>query len=127
MTIPVTQQDVEDRLRRSMTNDEIAQMDGVAAEAGAQVEGHLMFTYADTDTVPAAVTIVTSRIVARVFNTPSSVQDGTTSRSASMGPLSATTQFLEGATNGGPWLSKLEKAMLNPYAARFNCMPVTRA
>ena len=127
MTIPVTQQDVEDRLRRSMTNYEIAQMDGVVAEAGAQAESYLMFTYADTDTVPTAVTIVTSRIVARVFKTPSSVQDGTTSRSAGMGPFSATTQFVDGATNGGPYLTKLDKQMLDPYAARFNCMPMTRA
>ena len=126
MTIPVTQQDVEDRLRRSMTDDEFAQLGGVVAEAGAQAEGYLMFTYADTDTVPAAVIIVTSRMVSRVFRAPSSVQDGTTSRSASMGPLSATTLFAEGATNGGPFLSKLDKAMLDPYASRFNCMPMGR-
>jgi hypothetical protein len=112
--IPVTQDDVQARLRRDLTDDEAEQFDGLAEEANALVEGYLAIVYDDDDTVPRPVIVVTSRAIARMFK-----DDGLPSQADSltrgMGPFSATTHLVADSTSGGPWLTKSDKMALEPY------------
>lgn len=85
--ILATQQDVEDRLRRDLVDpDETEYIDVLLEEASVLVEGYLSergITYSDGDTIPRAVVIVVSRIVARALtaNVPAA-QEGATSLQA---------------------------------------------
>jgi hypothetical protein len=116
--IPVAQADVEARLRRTLTTDEVAALPGIVAEAGAFIEGYLGEIYDPTDNpAPGPVVIVTSRVCARMMTDTGAIPANADSLSRSMGPLSATTHYVDGSTAGGPWLTKADKIALTPYRA----------
>lgn len=108
------QADVETRLGRDLTSDEVARLDGLLEEASALVEGYLGVSYTDDDDIPNVVVVVVSKIVARAIV-----------RSADMDALAAS---LEG-TNAGPFgarfrdssvfLTKADKLMLRPVGGGF--------
>ncbi len=71
--ILATQSDVEDRLRRDLTEDEGEFIDALLEEASVLVEAWLTkrgITYTDVDDVPRLVVIVVSRMVARSLTNP---------------------------------------------------------
>jgi len=115
-----TAADVELRLGRSLTAAEAAKVDGLLEEASALVIGFLGCDPTDTSveppTVPAAVAIVVSRIVARVFEQTASVAEfGSEATTDSTGPFSTTVRYGAGTTSGAPWLTKADKLTLRPF------------
>lgn len=115
-----TAADVGDRLGRSLTAAETAKVDGLLEEASALVIGFLGCDPTDTSveppTVPAAVAIVVSRIVARVFEqTASTAEFGSEATTDSTGPFSTTVRYGAGTTSGAPWLTKADKLTLRPF------------
>lgn len=115
--IPVVQSDVEARLRRDLTGSEETYLPGIAEEASALIEGYLGVCYAEGGDVPNAVTITTSRMVARIMSmsSPPSQADSVT---RGMGPFSATQSYVADSTSGGPWLTKSDRMALAPYRER---------
>lgn len=68
-----TQDDVQDRLRRDLTTDELEFVDALLEEASVLVEAWLKkrgITYSEVGDVPRLVSIVVSRMVARSLTTP---------------------------------------------------------
>lgn len=112
--ILATQQDVETRLGRGLTESEVARLDGLLEEASALVEGYLGVTYTEDDVVPSVVAIVVSKMVARAITAdPSAVALAAISESQQAGPFSA--RFRD--TN--VWLSKSDKLMLRNIGGGF--------
>lgn len=115
--------DVETRLGRSLTATEAARVGGLLDEADALVTSYLDWD-AEPVPVPGPVTIVASRMVARVLSqveTPVG-SEGTTQTS---GPFSLTTRYASGSTSGGPWMAASDKVMLRPYRTALVSLPVS--
>lgn len=115
-----TNADVEERLGRPLTTAEASKVAGLLEEASALVIGYLGCDPTDTSveppTVPAAVAIVVSRIVARVFEqTASAGATGSEATTNTTGPFSQTVRFAAGSTSGAPWLTKADKLTLRPF------------
>src|SRR5690625_670657 len=113
------QEDVEKRLRRGLTDGEIEYLDGMIEEAQALVMSYLGCPpekYADE--VPDGIVLVTSRMVARVISegemlnpdTFGAIQSGMTA-----GPMSFQATFPSGSRTGAPWLTKVDKGLLDQY------------
>lgn len=113
--IPVTQTDVEARLRRTLTAEEINQLPGEIEEASIIVEGYLGVEYTAGNPAPLAVKVVTSRVIARMVNDTGGVPANADSFSRGMGPMNVTTHLVADSTSGGPWLTKSDKMALHPY------------
>jgi len=115
-----TPDDVATRLGRELTAAEAERAGGLLDEASALVIGYLGCDPTDTSveppTVPSAVTIVVSRMVARVLEqTAAGVTTGSESTSEGLGPFSNTVRFAAGSTSGAPWLTKVDKVSLRAY------------
>lgn len=126
MTIAITVDDVQDRLRRELTDDERVYFDAIVQEASDVVEGCLGFSYDIGAEIPSAVISVTSRIAARVYGRSSTAQEGADSRSAGMGQLSFTTHYSADSLTAGPWLSKTDRETLKRYRQIFVSVPMGR-
>ena len=129
--IPVIQQDVEDRLRRTLTAGEVTYLDGVNTEASALVEGYLGFEYDPDDAeveIPLPVVVTVSRVMARMYERSTASPAGVDSLSRGMGPLSATTHYVADATSGGAYLTNADKTTLDPYrgSGGVQCVPLVR-
>jgi hypothetical protein len=127
--IPVAQADVEARLQRDLTAGEIEWLPGVVDEASALVETYLGVYYQTGDTIPGPITITTSRVAARVLTstgaTPFPV--GMDQRSVGMGPFNASLHYVADSTSGGPWLTAVDKTVLNPFrVGAVQSVPLTR-
>jgi hypothetical protein len=113
-----TPDDVAARLGRPLTPAEQAAVDGLIDEASALVIGYLGCDPSDPGPVPASVTVVVSRMVARALqqaeaaSTPTGGEQAVTN---TVGPFSQTRQFFAGSTSGQPWLSASDKIALRPY------------
>lgn len=121
--------DVEARLGRPLTPAEAGRVDGLIDEASALVIGYLGCDPSDPGPVPPAVTIVTSRMVARTLQqaeaqTPVSGEQAVTN---TVGPFSQTRQFVAGTTGGQPWLSAADKVALRPYRCDTRAFSVDTA
>lgn len=114
-----TAEDVEKRLRRGLTDDESDWIAGMIEEAQALVTAYLGCPSDKFDDgVPPAVTLVTSRMVARVIQEGDSVDPdlfGATQASMTAGPYSQQATFAPGARTGAPWLTKVDKGILDPH------------
>lgn len=115
-----TAADVVARLGRPLTVAETAKVDGLLEEASALVIGYLGCDPTDTSveppTVPAAVAIAVSRMVARVFEqTAAAGTTGSEVTTNTTGPFSQTLRFPAGSTSGAPWLTKADKLTLRPF------------
>lgn len=109
-----TQADVEKRLGRDLTDDELERLDGLLEEASLLVEGYLGTEY--TTDIPDAVVVVVSRIVARAFTSPSAALLPEGARSAAAGTYNVS--FGDARTN--LWLSKADKTTLRNLGGGFN-------
>lgn len=116
MTILATQEDVENRLGRELTDDELERLPGLLEEASLLVEGYLGIVYTDDDSIPSAVRVVVSRIVARTFTAPSPQLLPEGARSAGSGPYNIS--FGDARTN--LWLSKADKTTLGNLGGGMN-------
>lgn len=119
-----TVEDVAERLGRPLTPTELALTDpGLLDEASAIVLAHLGCDPTDPDTgaVPEPVSIVTSRMVARVLRQEAATAPGligATSATDTAGPFSQTRQYPAGITSGAPWTTAADRAILAPYQCR---------
>ena len=106
--------DVEARLGRDISEDEVLRVDGLLEEASVLVESHLGREF---EVVQAAFRLVVSRMVARVLESP---DDGFNSESASFtaGPFSKNVKYVAGASGGSPWLTTQDKTVLNRFRKR---------
>lgn len=116
-----TAADVVVRLGRALTTAEEGKVAGLLEEASALVIGHMggcdpTDTSVEPPTVPAAVAIVVSRMVARVFEqTAAAGVTGSEATTDTTGPFSRTVRFAAGSTSGAPWLTKADKLTLRPF------------
>lgn len=114
-----TQDDVEKRLRRTLEPGEVTYLEGMIEEAEALVLSYLGCPpdkYAGT--VPSALTLVTSRMVARVIQEGDMVDPetfGATQAGMTAGPYSQQVTFAAGSRTGAPWLTKVDKGLLDAY------------
>ena len=121
MTPLASSADVVTRLGRALTTSETTKVPGLLEEASVKVLAHLGKgeSYYDAlavpvRTIPATVTIVTSRMVARVLEQATSgVVPGTQQTGVTTGPFSNQTTFVAGSSNGSPWLTRSDRADLN--------------
>jgi hypothetical protein len=116
--ILATQTDVETRLGREVSDDELVRLPGLLEEASLLVEGYLGVVY--TDVIPDAVTVVVSRVVARAFTAPNQQLLPEGARSASAGVYSVS--FSGDRTN--LWLSKADKTTLRNVFSGMRSVPM---
>ena len=123
--------DVVARLKRALTASEATYLAGDIAEAQLLVIEELgcgTEPYALVGDVPEAVTIVTSRIVARLLKQNASNADGNAeSQTANVGPFGQTVKFTPGSTSGAPWLTKSDRTSLKPYSCNGKAFAVDTA
>jgi hypothetical protein len=118
--IPVTQADVELALDGAeLTVDQVGDPSTGKLAARVQrasdlVEGYLGQEYLPGDTVPQIVVRVAAGAVARLYvrDAQKGVPMFQDSKTAGMGPFSATVKYADGATSNDPWLTKADKMKL---------------
>lgn len=120
MTVFCTQEDVEQRLRRDLTEDEEDYLDGMIEEAQLLVVAYLGCApdaYLTADNVPDAVRVITSRMVARVIQEADTAPEyfGATQIGETVGPFSQQVTFQQGSRLGSPWLAKADRETLEPF------------
>lgn len=117
-----TAADVVLRLGRALTTAESGRVSGLLQEATMKVLSHMKKpeTYYDADQVPvipipATVTIVTSRAVARLLEKEASGGSavGANSVGQQAGPFGTQVTYTPGATSGGPWLERPDRIDLD--------------
>lgn len=116
MTPLASSADVVTRLGRALTTPETTKVTGLLEEASVKVLAHLGKgeTYYAALAIPATVTIVTSRMVARVLEQAAAgVVPGAQQTGVTTGPFSNQTTFVAGSSNGSPWLTRSDRADLN--------------
>lgn len=104
-----TPTDVEKRLGRDLDEDELDMVEGLLEEAEILIEGHLGSI---PEPVPRRVTVVASRMVARVLEQPDTEAFFAESVQHSAGPFSETKRYSTGASGGSPWLTAADKLAL---------------
>ena len=104
-----TPTDVEKRLGRDLEDDELAVVEGLLEEAEVLVEGYLGRI---PEPVPRRVSVVASRMVARVLEQPNAEAFYAESVQHSAGPFSETKRYSTGASGGSPWLTAADKQAL---------------
>lgn len=110
--------DVEARLGRTLTTDEMGRVAGLLDEASVMVEGWMRCV---PDPVPDAVKIVASRMVARVLavgGADNAPDPGTSQIQATMGIFGVNRSFSSDVTSGGVWLTRQDKSILLPFGCR---------
>lgn len=113
-----TAADVVQALRRALTATESTYVTTAIAEAEDLILGYLGCDPTDetaTPTVPASVTRVTARMVARVFDQDDGRAIGLTQSQQTAGPFSNGASYIAGSTTGSPWLAATDKVTLRPY------------
>ena len=114
-----TQDDVEKRLRRSLTDDEVEYLDGMIEEATDLVLAYLECPpdkYGED--VPKQIVRVVSRMVARVIQegeVADPVTFGATQVGMTAGPMSGNVSFQAGSRTGAPWLTRVDKGLLDQF------------
>lgn len=107
-----TQEDVEARLARDLTEAEAARLPSLLDDASALVAGYLGRTYTP-ELYPAPVAGVVARMVARLL-AQGDVTPGLESATETSGPFSRGFKY-GGGSSGDVWLSATDKTMLRPY------------
>ena len=107
----VTQPQVEQALRRPLTESELEALEHLVREAQVLLSAYLKTDYA-VATVPMAVTVVATRMVARALNVnPDTI--GVASEQAGTGPYQYSRSYIpETRTGNVIYLSKTDKEML---------------
>lgn len=104
-----TPADVVKRLGRDLDEDELDMVEGLLEEAEILIEGHLGCIPVP---VPRRITVVASRMVARVLQQPDQEAFYAESVQHSAGPFSETKRYSTGASGGSPWLTAADKLAL---------------
>lgn len=104
-----TPSDVAKRLGRDLDDDEKVVVEGLLEEAEVLIEG---FLGEIPQPVPRRVTVVASRMVARVLEQPEPEAFYAESVQHAAGPFSETKRFSTGASGGAPWLTAADKQSL---------------
>ena len=104
-----TPSDVAKRLGRDLDEDEMVVVEGLLEEAEVLIEG---FLGEIPQPVPRRVTVVASRMVARVLEQPDAEAFYAESVQHAAGPFSETKRFSTGASGGAPWLTAADKQAL---------------
>lgn len=104
-----TPSDVAKRLGRDLDDDEKVVVEGLLEEAEVLIEG---FLGEIPQPVPRRVTVVASRMVARVLEQPDAEAFYAESIQHAAGPFSETKRFSTGASGGAPWLTAADKQAL---------------
>lgn len=104
-----TPTDVEKRLGRDLDDDELDAVDGLLEEAEVLIEGYLGKI---PQPVPRRVSVVASRMVARVLEQPDAEAFYAESVQHSAGPFSEAKRYSTGASGGSPWLTAADKQSL---------------
>lgn len=107
--------DVETRLGRNLDDFEPDFLEGLIEEAEVLIEGHLGRI---PEPVPRRVTVVASRMVARVLAQPDQEAFYAESVQHAAGPFSETKRYSSGASGGAPWLTAADKKALGHAGAR---------
>lgn len=121
MTDFCSKEDVENRLRRDLTADEEEYLPGMIEEAQLLVVSYLGCgpePYESSDDVPAAVRVVTSRMIARVIQEAESTPPeyfGASQVGETAGPFSQQITFDKNSRLGSPWIAKADRETLDPY------------
>lgn len=122
MTPLCTAEDVEARLRRTLTPDEREYVDGQIEEAQAIVEGYLGCPdgkWPTLNDVPSAVRVVVSRMVARAIDQAKQGSPmGAQQSSFTAGPFVQQQSYTQGSNNGSPWMVVGDRQALRPYRCR---------
>jgi hypothetical protein len=114
--ILATRQDVADRLRVPLAEaPEDAALQPLLEEASVMVEEYLRRTYEAGDTVPRAVAIVVSRMVARRLGADEDDAESVPDGVSSLGATDYTASFAEPFVSVGVWLNRTDKMMLRRY------------
>lgn len=104
-----TPSEVAKRLGRDLDDDEKVVVEGLLEEAEVLIEG---FLGEIPQPVPRRVTVVASRMVARVLEQPDAEAFYAESVQHAAGPFSETKRFSTGASGGAPWLTAADKQAL---------------
>ena len=104
-----TPSDVAKRLGRDLDDDEMVVVEGLLEEAEVLIEG---FLGEIPQPVPRRVTVVASRMVARVLEQPDAEAFYAESVQHAAGPFSETKRYSTGASGGSPWLTAADKQAL---------------
>ena len=104
-----TPSEVAKRLGRDLDDDEKVVVEGLLEEAEVLIEG---FLGEIPQPVPRRVTVVASRMVARVLEQPDAEAFYAESVQHAAGPFSETKRFSTGASGGAPWLTSADKQAL---------------
>lgn len=114
-----TPSDVEARLRRPLTPDETQWLPGMIQEAQTLVLSYLGCPPDKySQDIPAALTLITSRIVARVIQENDTIEPATfaaTQFNSTAGPFSQQATFTQGSRTGAPWLTRADKNVLDQH------------
>jgi len=115
--------DVEKRLGRPLDPDLSPKVEGLIDEASVLVIGYLGDN--PPEPIPAAITIVVSRMVARVIEreaaAPSPAAESVITQ---MGPFSRNVSLAGSGSVGGVWLSGTDKLMLRPHKQTFTTIGI---
>lgn len=126
-----TDGDVEKRLRRELTEDEAEWIGGMIEEAQALVASYLGCPPDKFEgEVPAAVTLVTSRMVARVIQEDATIDSetfGATQASMTAGPYTQQATYAPGSRTGAPWLTKVDRGVLDGHRCTGKAFAVDTA
>lgn len=109
-----TADEVSKRLRMDIDPDDHEFIEGLIEEAGILIDGYLGKI---PHPVPHAVSVVASRMVARVMESPTD-GFGQESSSYSAGPFSKNVTYSAGASGGSPWLTAVDKKSLRRFKRR---------
>jgi hypothetical protein len=110
-----TSADVVKALRRALTTTETMYVGDVIAEAQDLVLGYLGQDPSVNGVAPDAVTRVTARMAARVFQQDDGRAIGGSQVQRTAGPFSTGTSYVAASTSGSPWLAASDKQVLKPY------------
>ena len=119
-----TLSDVADRLGHPVEEGKQDEALGLIEEASILVEGYLERDFEGME-VPRRVSVVVSRMVARVLQAPeASFSVDTVSNTA--GPFARSHTYTTGGSGGSPWLTKQDKTALKRYRRRrgFRAIPM---
>lgn len=129
-----TEEDVEARLRRELTDDEVEYVDAMIAEAQALIEGYLGCppdVYPTLNDVPSGLRIVASRMVARTIEQASQGASGAPigvqQVSQTAGPFVQQQSYVQGANTGSPWIGASDRTALRPYRCRGRAFTIDTA
>lgn len=112
--ILASQEDVEARLRRELTEAESSHIDSLLEEASSLVTEYCRGREFGDD-IPDAVRIVTSRVAARSLSSPDG-NGGVQVLHRAAGNFSLSQTYTSEAANGGVYLSSVDRKQLRRWA-----------